>query len=139
MNNRFTNFIEFVSTDATTQAKNLYHPTGNLRPYHAQIGDFWRLLIKNSILQGAKVEDVEARIVEVITNCKGVWDGETFDDTDLRATLRKQYCETYTEFVIKVNAPSTVASYKQFAIKRANGQSVLGTVRTTSTTTEEYA
>ncbi len=139
MNNRFTNFIEFVSTDATTQAKNLYHPTGNLRPYHAKIGDFWRLLIKNSILQGAKVEDVEARIVEVITNCKGVWDGETFDDTDLRATLRKQYCETYTEFVIKVNAPSTVASYKQFAIKRANGQSVLGTVRTTSTTTEEYA
>lgn len=139
MNNRFTNFIDFVSTDATTQAKNLYHPTGSLRPYHAQISDFWRLLIKNSILQGAKIEDIEARIVEVITTCAGVWDGETFTDTTKRARLRKQYCETYTEFVLKVNAPSTVAAYKQFAIKRANGQSVLGTVRTTSTTTEEYA
>ena len=125
MNNKFTNFIDFVSPDSASQAKNLYHPTANLRPYHAQIGDFWRLLIKNSILRGTKVEQVEARIVEVSTNCQGVWDGETFSDTDLRATIRKQYCESYTEFTIKINAPSTNSAYRQFALMRANGQRVL--------------
>lgn len=139
MNNRFTNFIDFISPDAASQAKNFYHPSANLRPFAAQVGDFWRVLIKNSILRGLDLSYVQARIVEIPVNCKGIWDGETVTDTGKRATLRKQYCETYTEFVLKVNAPSTVASYKQFAVKRANGQSVLGTVRTTSTTTEEYA
>ena len=139
MNNKFTNFIDFVSPDSASQAKNLYHPIGNLRPFTAQIGDFWRLLIKNSILRGTKVEQVEARIVEVSTNCQGVWDGETFSDTDLRATIRKQYCESYTEFTIKINAPSTNSAYRQFALMRANGQRVLGTVKATATTAEDYA
>ena len=139
MNNRFTNFIDFVSPDATAQTKNLYHPSGSLRPFTAQIGDFWRLLIKNSILRNTAIDLVEARIVQVNTNCRGVWDGSTFTDTNLRATLRKQYCESYTEFAIKVNAPSTQSAYRQFALTRANGQRVLGTVKATATTAEDYA
>ncbi len=138
MNNRFINFLEFVTDDEAAQAKNLYHPTEKLRTWEAQEGDFWRLLVKNSILRGQNLSDIQAKIVECVTDL-GVWDNETFSDTERRAVLRKQHCESYTEFVIKINEASTNDSYRQFALTRSNGQTVLGTVRQTATDAESYA
>ena len=62
MNNRFINFLEFVTDDPTAQAKNLYHPTQKLRTWEAQEGDSWRLLIKNSVLRGQNLSDIQAKI-----------------------------------------------------------------------------
>ena len=105
----------------------------------AQLGDFWRLLIKSSVIQNRDLSRIEARIVQLNTNCFGVWDGSTVTDTTKRAVLRKQYCENYTEFVIKVNSTSTIENYKQFALTRSNGGRVLGTIKATATTAELYA
>lgn len=138
MNNRFINFLEFITDDSTAQVKNLYHPTEKLRKWEAQSGDSWRLLVKNSILRGLDLTKIQARIMECVETC-GVWDGETFTDTTKRATLRKQYSETYSEFIIKLNEASTAGAYRQFALMRSNGQRVLGTVRETATDTESYA
>lgn len=138
MNNRFINFLEFVTDDAEAQAKNLYHPIKKLRKWEAQEGDFWRLLVKNSILRGHDLPKIQARIILCPEVC-GVWDGETFEDTGKRAVLRKQYCENYSEFIIKLNEVSTQSNYRQFALTRANGQRVLGTVRETATDLESYA
>lgn len=138
MNNRFINFIEFVTDDATAQVKNLYHPVRKLRKWEAQSGDFWRLLVKNSVLRGVSLAKIQARIMRCVETF-GVWDGETFEDTTKRATLRKQYSETYSEFIIKINEASTSGAYRQFALMRGNGQRVLGTVRETATDVESYA
>lgn len=138
MNNRFINFLEFVTDDANAQAKNLYHPSKKLRVWEAQDGDFWRVLVKNSVLRGIDLTKVEAKIMQCVEVC-GVWDGATFEDTEKTATLRKQYCENYTEFIIKINEASTSGAYRQFALVRSNGQRVLGTVRETVTDLESYA
>jgi hypothetical protein len=138
MNNRFINFLEFVTDDSEAKAKNLYHPTKKLRIWEAQDGDFWRLLVKNNILRGRNLANVEVRIVQCAETL-GVWDGQTFEDTGKRAGLRKQYCESYSEFILKLNEASTQSRYRQFALTRSNGQRVLGTVRETATDLDSYA
>jgi len=137
MNNRFINFLEFVTDDETAQAKNLYHPTQKLRTWEAQAGDFWRLLVKSAILRGVELSKVQVRIVEYLKDFQE-WD-VLFEDTGKVATLRKQYSESYSEFIIKLNEASTAGNYRQFALTRSNGQKVLGTVRETATDVESYA
>lgn len=138
MTNNFQNFIDFVAVSDALQSKNIHANTAKLRVFEANQSDFWRVLIPKSALFGHSLSKIEPRIVQLDTDCKGVWDG-TFTDTEKRATIRKQLSEAYTEFTIKVNAYPTTQEYKQFALVRSSGEEVLGTVKATAQSIDEYA
>lgn len=138
MTNNFQNFIDFVAVDEALQSKNIHANTAKLRVFEASQSDFWRLLIPKSALYGHSLATIEARVVQLSTDCKGVWDGASFVDSTKRATIRKQLSEDYTEFTLKVNDFPTTENYKQFALVRSNGQQVLGTVKATAESIEEY-
>ena len=135
---QFRNFIDWVSP-TTEDGRDLNQTTSNLMPHTAQIGDFWRVLIHKSHFRGNGPEEVTATLAKQNLSCAGVWN-QTWSGTEYQNVVcRRQLSERYTEFTIQVNDVSTEENPKQFALVRANGQTLLPTITAQGTTAEEYA
>ena len=142
LNNEFWNYVRFLTPDGE-QNKSYYQDTQEVSVLSGRGGDYWRVLIPDSDLQGYLPERCEIVIIEPDWIGNKV-DGKypiafpTTGNINPIGKIRRQRCELYCEFELLLNTLPDGKTHKQFSITRSNGKGVFGTFKSQKTEIVEF-
>lgn len=141
INNEFWNYVRFLQMTGLPD-KSYHRITQEIDPLIGFSGDFWRVLMPESDLNGHIPEHCQV----VLINPE--WIGDLIDGRypvnfpvggfNPIGKLRRQRSEQYCEFDILVNALPDGNIYKQFSITRSNGKGVFGTFKSQKSDLEGF-
>ena len=124
--------------DATKADVSLYKPRASHDGLEAKQGDVWRWLAPKSI-----ANDIDERLLAVALvkpKYRAVC-SDPFEDNVIRyelGSVRKQESENYVQLSFWVGAPPDGVTWRQFALQRKNGQTVVGTFKGQQTNKVDY-
>ncbi len=131
-------YEHLIAFEKLTDDTSFYKPSKTHDALQAKPGDSWRWLAPQSVTFGNAEKNVRLALISprYRESCGDEW--QTNAIRYIIGGVRRQECEKYVEITLRVGDLPTSGLWKQFALTRANGQTVLGTFKGQQTEKAAY-